>query len=78
MTIRAKEIRQIADTLCKKVDWPWLQQRAPLISMGWFPESGFIDHDWMGYNEAMMVTSSPWLAHAPGQPGRVDSVDAHL
>jgi hypothetical protein len=28
---------------------------APLISMGWFPESGFIDHDWMGYNEAMMV-----------------------
>jgi len=52
---REKEIRQIADTLYKKVDWPWLQQRAPLISMGWFPESGFIDHDWMGYNEAMMV-----------------------
>ncbi|REN13217.1 hypothetical protein DSI35_07170, partial [Mycobacterium tuberculosis] len=52
---REKEIREIADTLYKRVDWPWLQQRAPLISMGWFPESGFIDHDWMGYNEAMMV-----------------------
>ncbi|KAG1471112.1 hypothetical protein G6F57_011512 [Rhizopus arrhizus] len=52
---REKEIRQIADTLYRKIDWPWLQQRAPLISMGWFPESGFIDHDWMGYNEAMMV-----------------------
>ncbi len=23
--------------------------------MGWFPESGFINHDWMGYNEAMML-----------------------
>lgn len=35
---REKEIRAIADTLYKRVDWPWLQQRAPLISMGWFPE----------------------------------------
>lgn len=52
---REKEIRQIADTLYKRVDWRWLQQRAPLISMGWFPESGFINHDWMGYNEAMML-----------------------
>ena len=58
---REKEIRQIADTLYKKVDWPWLQQRAPLISMGWFPESGFIDHDWMGYNEAMMVYILAWV-----------------
>lgn len=23
--------------------------------MGWFLESGFIDYDWMGYNEVMMV-----------------------
>ncbi|MCC4598548.1 hypothetical protein JWH11_15460 [Xanthomonas melonis] len=52
---REKEIRQLADTLYKRVDWRWLQQRAPLISMGWFPESGFINHDWMGYNEAMML-----------------------
>lgn len=52
---REKEIRQIADTLYKRVDWNWLQQRKPLVSMGWFPESGFIDHDWMGYNEAMML-----------------------
>ena len=52
---REKEIRQIADTLYKRVDWPWLEQRKPLLSMGWFPESGFINHDWMGYNEAMMM-----------------------
>ncbi|MCI2261824.1 glucoamylase family protein [Xanthomonas indica] len=50
-----KEIRQIADTLYRRVDWPWMQQRKPLISMGWYPERGFIQHDWMGYNEGMMV-----------------------
>ncbi|MBC7989507.1 MAG: hypothetical protein H7Y19_07995 [Luteimonas sp.] len=52
---REVEIREIADTLYKRVDWTWLQQRKPLISMGWYPESGFIDHDWAGYNEAMLV-----------------------
>ena len=52
---REKEIRQIADTIYKRVDWPWLQRNKPLVSMGWFPESGFIQHDWMGYNEAMML-----------------------
>jgi hypothetical protein len=52
---REVEIREVADELYKAVDWPWLQQRKPLISMGWYPESGFIDHDWVGYNEAMLV-----------------------
>lgn len=52
---REKEIRQIADTIYRRVDWPWLQRNKPLVSMGWFPESGFIQHDWMGYNEAMML-----------------------
>ncbi|ACB92959.1 hypothetical protein G3H81_06340 [Xylella fastidiosa subsp. fastidiosa] len=53
--VREKEIRQIADKLYRRVDWLYLQQRKPLISMGWYPERGFIEHDWMGYNEAMMV-----------------------
>lgn len=52
---REKEIRRLADQLYRKVEWTWLQQREPLISMGWFPESGFIVHDWMGYNEAMLL-----------------------
>ncbi|QDI03928.1 MULTISPECIES: glucoamylase family protein [Xanthomonas translucens group] len=50
-----KEIRQIADTLYRRVDWKWMQQRTSLITMGWYPERGFIQHDWMGYNEGMMV-----------------------
>ncbi len=50
-----KEIREIAEEIYRRVDWTWLQQNKPLVSMGWFPESGFIQHDWMGYNEAMML-----------------------
>ncbi len=68
---REKEIREIADTLYKRVDWTWLQVRDPLISMGWFPESGFISHDWMGYNEAMML-----YVLALGSPTHAVSPDA--
>lgn len=52
---REKQIRDIADELYRRVDWTWLQKNKPLISMGWFPESGIIQHDWTGYNEAMML-----------------------
>ncbi len=49
------ELRQIADTLLARVDWRWMQQRAPAIAMGWRPEDGFLGYDWIGYNEAMIV-----------------------
>ena len=49
------EIRDLADQLYRNVEWPWLQKRSPLISMGWVPEDGIIKHDWVGYNEAMLV-----------------------
>lgn len=52
---REAAIREVADDLYKRVEWPWLQKRPPLISMGWYPETGFIEHDWAGYNEAMLV-----------------------
>ena len=52
---REQQIREVADELYRRIEWPWLQVRAPLISMGWYPETGFIEHDWQGYNEAMLV-----------------------
>ncbi len=48
-------IRAVADSIYRRVDWPWAMARAPLVSMGWKPESGFIRADWKGYNEAMIV-----------------------
>jgi len=52
---REKEIRDVADALYKRVEWTWMQKRPPLIGMGWYPERGFIEHDWTGYTEAMML-----------------------
>lgn len=52
---REQRIREVADELYRRIEWPWLQQRPPLISMGWYPERGFIEHDWTGYDEAMLV-----------------------
>ncbi|MGH7700038.1 MAG: glucoamylase family protein [Gemmatimonadales bacterium] len=49
------EIRDLADSIYRRVDWPWAQARPPAVSMGWHPESGFIGADWIGYNEAMIL-----------------------
>jgi hypothetical protein len=49
------EIRALADSLYFRVNWPWAQARAPHVSMGWHPESGYINADWRGYNEAMIL-----------------------
>jgi len=48
-------IRAYADSIYLRVDWSWVQPRPPLVSMGWRPEEGFIDYDWRGYNEAMIL-----------------------
>ncbi len=54
-TPQEKQIRQLADAIYRAVDWPWMQPRAPLISMGWTPGGKFIPADWKGYNEGMLV-----------------------
>ena len=50
-------IRQLSDDLYRRVDWSWAYSRhhPPLLSMGWSPEHGFIDYDWRGYNEGMIL-----------------------
>jgi hypothetical protein len=63
------ELREIVDVLLARVDWRWMQARAPAIAMGWRPEQGFLGHDWIGYNEAMIVIllalGSPTFAVEP-------------
>ncbi len=49
------EIRRLADEIYRRVDWRWAQPRAPAISHGWTPEDGYLEYDWRGYNEAMLV-----------------------
>jgi len=49
------EIRQLVEEIYNRVDWHWAQPRAPAISLGWSPEESFLEYDWRGYNEAMLV-----------------------
>lgn len=48
-------IRAYADSIYRRVDWRWAQARRPLVSMGWDPSKGFINADWRGLNEAMLL-----------------------
>jgi len=50
-----REIRALADSLYFRADWEWLSPRRPAIGHGWTPEEGFLEYDWRGYNEAMLV-----------------------
>ena len=52
---REAAIRDAAERLYARAEWDWASPRAPLISMGWYPEKGFHTYDWRGYDEGMMV-----------------------
>ncbi len=48
-------VREKAEALYRRIEWTWIQPRAPLVSMGWVPENGFHTYDWRGLNEAMIL-----------------------
>ena len=61
-----RAIRESADALYRRADWTFFLRDAddpPAanlpgskgLSMGWKPEQGFEAHDWVGYNEGMLV-----------------------
>ncbi len=49
------EIQDLATKIYNRVDWPWMLNGGPTFSMGWHPESGFIDGRWEHYCELMMI-----------------------
>lgn len=49
------EIRRLAQAIYDRVEWDWAVVRPDRISMGWHPETGFIEADWHVYNEGMLV-----------------------
>jgi len=48
-------IRTLADQIFGRVDWNWMTNGAPSLTMGWNPGPGFIGARWIGYNEAMIL-----------------------
>ncbi|MEO8310538.1 MAG: glucoamylase family protein [Caldimonas sp.] len=50
-----QEIRTLADTLYRRVDWAWACDGGATITHGWKPESGFLSYRWEGYDEAVLL-----------------------
>ena len=71
------EIRAYADSLYRRVEWPWFQHdSAPLITMGHRPErGGFGQAAYKGYNEAMILYLL--AMGSPTHPVAPDSWDAY-
>jgi len=49
------EIQDLATKIYERVDWPWMMNGGDTLTMGWHPESGFIDGRWKHYCELMMI-----------------------
>ncbi|MEW6509814.1 MAG: glucoamylase family protein [Bacteroidota bacterium] len=50
-----KEIRRLADTLYRRVDWSWLSEGREGLAFSWYPERGMSRESWWGYNESMIM-----------------------
>jgi hypothetical protein len=44
-----------AQQIYERVDWPWMLNDGEAFSMGWKPETGFLDSRWSRYCELMMI-----------------------
>ena len=50
------EIRSLAETLYRRVDWKWALNGGVTISHGWTPEAGFLAYRWdTDYSEALLL-----------------------
>jgi hypothetical protein len=50
------EIRNLAESLYRRIDWQWSLNGATTICHGWKPESGFLKYHWNeGYSEAIIL-----------------------
>lgn len=49
------EIQDLATKIYERADWNWMLDGGHTVSMGWYPESGFIALRWAHYCELMMI-----------------------
>ena len=50
-----QEIKDLATKIYQRVDWPWMLNGGKAFSMGWHPESGFLNARWSHFSELMMI-----------------------
>jgi hypothetical protein len=49
------EIRRLAESLYRRVDWRWAQNGGLAVAHAWKPERGFLKSRWEGYSEAILL-----------------------
>lgn len=54
-TAEEEEIRTIADSLYRRMDWHSMQRDPPLVCMGWEPEHGYAPLNWKGLDEGSFL-----------------------
>ncbi len=52
---KGTEVETLATQLYERVEWPWMLNGGRTLSMGWKPESGFIDAYWDHYSEHLVL-----------------------
>ena len=48
-------IHSLATQIYERVDWPWMLNGGTAFSMGWHPETGFLESRWNKFCELMMI-----------------------
>jgi hypothetical protein len=48
-------VRDMADSLYRRVDWVWFTTKKQALSTGWYPDRGFNEQVWEGYTEAWIL-----------------------
>jgi hypothetical protein len=64
------KIKSLAAQIYHRVDWPWMLNSGKTFSMGWHPESGFLEARWEHFCELMMI-----YLLAIGSPAHAVSAD---
>ena len=54
-TPEQREVREVAQFLYRRVEWPWAVSSTGTIGHGWRPETGFIEFRWEGFDEALLL-----------------------
>lgn len=49
------EVQAAANELYERIEWDWMASGGEFVTMGWTPESGFLDAAWDHFDESMLL-----------------------
>jgi xylan 1,4-beta-xylosidase len=54
-SLAERDLREDAEELYARVDWPWALDHGQTLRQGWQPHAGFMPGRWEGYSEALLL-----------------------